>query len=53
MSGPTRVETEETRRELRRELRRDARREFVLVPQALLALAIVAAVVWVREAFFV
>lgn len=33
------------------EIRRDARREWRLIPQALLALAIVAAVVVVRELF--
>lgn len=49
MNEPTRIETEGTRRELRR----DARRELWLVPQAVLALVIVAAVVWVRQAFFV
>lgn len=48
MNEPTRVETEETRRELRR----DARRELWLVPQALLAALIVAAVIWLRQAFF-
>jgi hypothetical protein len=36
-----------------RELRRDARRERWLIPQAVLAALIVAAVVWVRQAFFV
>ncbi|MGN6273800.1 MAG: hypothetical protein ACTHMQ_12020 [Protaetiibacter sp.] len=34
-------------------LRRDARRELWLIPQAVLAALIVAAVVWVRQAFFV
>ncbi|WP_269745587.1 hypothetical protein [Leucobacter komagatae] len=37
------------RSESRAEIRRDARREWRLVPQALLALAIVASVVIVRE----
>lgn len=49
MNAPTRVELEEGRRELRR----DARRELWLIPQAVLAFLIVAALVWVRQAFFV
>ncbi len=49
MNAPTRTETEAARRELHR----DARRELWLIPQAVLAIAIVAAIVWVREAFFV
>ncbi len=49
MNDPTRVETEEARRELRR----DARRELWLIPQAVLALVIVLAIVWVRQEFFV
>lgn len=39
--------------EARRELRRDTRRERWLIPQAVLAVAIVVAIVWVRQAFFV
>lgn len=36
-----------------REVRRDRRREAWMLPQALLALAIVGGVVWIRESFFV
>lgn len=49
MNEPTRLETEEARRELRR----DARRELWLIPQSVLAVVIVLAVIWVRQAFFV
>ena len=49
MNEPTRIETGEARRGLER----DARRELWLIPQAVLALAVVVAIVWVREAFFV
>lgn len=49
MNEPTRVESGEARRELQR----DARRELWLIPQAVLAIAIVTAIVWVREVFFV
>lgn len=48
--------TEQTRaaaEQARRELRRDARRELWLIPQAVLAVAIVVGIVWVRQAFFV
>jgi len=49
MSELTRVQTERARDALRR----DARRELWLIPQALVAVIIVVAVVWVRQAFFV
>lgn len=48
--------SELTRHELepaRRELREDARREYALIPQALIALAVVGVIVAVREVFFV
>jgi len=41
------------RGEAREELRRDRRREYLLIPQAVIALVIVIAIVWVREVFFV
>lgn len=49
MSELTRVQTERARHEVRR----DARRELWLIPQALVAVIIVVAIVWVRQAFFV
>jgi hypothetical protein len=41
------------RGEAREELRRDRRREYLLLLQAVIALVIVGAIVWVRQAFFV
>jgi hypothetical protein len=49
MSELTRVQTERARDVVRR----DARRELWLIPQALVAVIIVVAIVWVRQAFFV
>jgi hypothetical protein len=49
MSELTRVQAERARHVLRR----DARRELWLIPQALVAVSIVVAIVWVRQAFFV
>ena len=34
------------------ELRRDARREYLLLVQAAVGLIVIAAIVWVRQAFF-
>jgi len=48
MSEPTRSETGEAREELRR----DRRWEYLLIAQAVFAVVIIAAIVFVREAFF-
>jgi|GEM_PF-2461221 len=49
MSHTTRGE----RGEAREELRRDRRKEYLLLVQAVIAVAVVAAIVWVRQAYFV
>jgi hypothetical protein len=41
------------RGEAREELRRDRRREYLLLLQAAIAIVIVGAIIWVRQAFFV
>jgi len=49
MSDMTRGE----RGEAREELRRDRRKEYLLLVQAVIAVAVVVGIVWVRQAFFV
>jgi hypothetical protein len=40
------------RGEARDELRRDRRKEYLLLVQAVIAVAVVVGIVWVRQAFF-